>query len=172
MSYDIEEKYVCPRCLRTYTVKANRDIAVEMSGAPDGTNYFMQDIVLFVCGCKKGGTTCFKCDPNMLEYIVKLNKEGYRTAYHCEGHEHIENLGMSLPYIMFKGIQEKIEKVLEDKEWKYWIAVRDGNRSQYTSIRVKEELFDNLESEDEFISLKWEYLDELKRIVRELTEEN
>lgn len=69
MSNFIEEKYLCPRCLRTYTVKTYLDLTVEMSGAPDKTFYYRKDLVYFVCGCKKGGIDCFRCDTEMLIYI-------------------------------------------------------------------------------------------------------
>ena len=98
--------YICSECYDVVRVNYQNSFTIinghDLENDTSKTVYFKEPLLEVYC--KKCDGFMFKCDANLVDIVVKLNKLQFFTANCCEGHFNIDtpvNFNISNPYIMF-----------------------------------------------------------------------
>lgn len=98
--------YICSECYDVVKVAYQNSFTIingpDLENDTSKTVYFREPSL--EVRCTKCDNFMFKCDVNLVDVIVKLNKLEFFTVNCCEGHFNFDtpvNHGISNPYIMF-----------------------------------------------------------------------
>lgn len=149
--------YFCPHCNKVMLVDADINVDVR-ANTHTKTNIDINSVSFKIrCYyCKKDFTTQDQgIDPNIIDYVIRLNNAGYKTEFSCEGHFDCgRGEFSSTPYIAFK--DSSIRKFKAPKNWNYESFGRKA------ILRYNGTFNDNIDKEKALDILdKWVYKIEL-----------
>lgn len=82
-----QEIYICPKCLRMLKVKTAPTVNIDIEDSEDRDDLDVGFVIpVLTIACERCEEIMFECDYTFADRIIDLNKLGFYTLFHCEGH--------------------------------------------------------------------------------------
>lgn len=161
-----QEIYICPKCFRMLKVKTTPTVTIDIEDSEDRDDLDAGFVVpVLAIACERCEEIMFECDYTFADRIIDLNKLGFYTLFHCEGHaaglmsidlrDMSSEYGIGNPYLTFdwNRITEENQNLILDSVCESDVYVDDSDCSiAIRPITQDDTEFNSFEDKESYVN--------------------